>query len=547
MERGFLIQKGSRRGRGVKEKSSNASNIKIVMDGVVPYVTVESGNAAKEVVSPSMVDETVAKEKQSHLVNTSGLGSYPPLPIQETTSAVNAPGKSSYANVTGKPSGKKVNFRTLFTPGGNGIDVVVPVESIRAISERFINTAYGFFLGKRVAYHVVANYIRNTWDKYRLVRSMFSSSTRLFSFQFSSMEGLNAMLEIGPLFIRNNPLILRKWHPDVNLLKEDVGTVSVWVKLHGVPVTAFSEDGLSAIVTKLDTPLMLDSYTSDMCMQSWGRSSYVRAMIELRADVELKDNIVATMPKIIGEATILVIFVLSMSGNLLDVHVKNVESAKEVSKSNLFEVLTSVENDMELGTNGGTSNLASQATNSSGSSFWNVDDSSPSTTPIVEKIDKIEKLIIEGKVTLVDDEGKPLEKDGYGTQSLLEQWTESYENADYGYDPYDDMYEGQDIPDKLQAICYKLDITVRVEGRNTDEEGKQRRKRATEPAEMAKRVMAAAIEMDAVPTDLHFVKFPLMAQGHMVPLVDMARILAQRGATVTIITTPLLANRFRPV
>ncbi|GKF95726.1 hypothetical protein Tco_0288461, partial [Tanacetum coccineum] len=54
--------------------------------------------------------------------------------------------------------------------------------------------------------------------------------------------------------------------------------------------------------------------------------------------------------------------------------------------------------------------LRGQATNSSGSSFWNVDASSPSTTPIVEKIDKIEKLIIEGKVTLVDDEGKQLEK-----------------------------------------------------------------------------------------------------------------------------------------
>nr|GEY36877.1 hypothetical protein [Tanacetum cinerariifolium] len=36
--------------------------------------------------------------------------------------------------------------------------------------------------------------------------------------------------------------------------------------------------------------------------------------------------------------------------------------------------------------------------------------SSPSTTPIVDKINKIEKLIIKGKVTLVDDEGKPLEK-----------------------------------------------------------------------------------------------------------------------------------------
>nr|GEW45617.1 protein kinase-like domain, phloem protein 2-like protein [Tanacetum cinerariifolium] len=75
------------------------------------------------------------------------------------------------------------------------------------------------------------------------VSDPFSSSTGLFSFQFSSMKGLNAMLENGPWFILNNPLLLKKWHPDVNLFKYHVGTVPVWVKLHGVPVTAFSEDG----------------------------------------------------------------------------------------------------------------------------------------------------------------------------------------------------------------------------------------------------------------------------------------------------------------
>ncbi|GKG20106.1 putative reverse transcriptase domain-containing protein, partial [Tanacetum coccineum] len=65
--------------------------------------------------------------------------------------------------------------------------------------------------------------------------------------------GLDAMLENGSWFIQNNPLILKKWHPDENLLKEDVSTILVWVKLHGVPVTAFSDDGLSATATKLGT------------------------------------------------------------------------------------------------------------------------------------------------------------------------------------------------------------------------------------------------------------------------------------------------------
>ncbi|GJV72111.1 putative heat shock protein 70 family protein [Tanacetum coccineum] len=44
---------------------------------------------------------------------------------------------------------KALNFCTLFTLRGNGIDVVVLMESIRAISERFANTAYGFLLGKK--------------------------------------------------------------------------------------------------------------------------------------------------------------------------------------------------------------------------------------------------------------------------------------------------------------------------------------------------------------------------------------------------------------
>ncbi|GKE15448.1 hypothetical protein Tco_1423025 [Tanacetum coccineum] len=108
----------------------------------------------------------------------------------------------SYANVTGVPSKKALNFRTIFTSAGNGVDVLVLVESIRAISEWFANTTYGFFLGKGMAYPVVVNYVKNTWDKYGLVKSMLNSSTGIFSFQFSSMDGFDAMIENDAWFIR---------------------------------------------------------------------------------------------------------------------------------------------------------------------------------------------------------------------------------------------------------------------------------------------------------------------------------------------------------
>nr|GEV97029.1 hypothetical protein [Tanacetum cinerariifolium] len=265
MEKGFLSQKGSGVGMGVKEKkaSMTGKSVEVVNVNFATRTVVNADLESFPTISEVHGIHSPASANEEN-INDAGTKVGPTL-------TGNTSGMYSYANVTGVPSRKALNFRTLFTPEGNGVDVVVPVEFIRAISEWFDNTAYGFFLGKRMAYPVVANYVKNTWGKYELVKSILNSSTWIFSLQFSSIDGLDAMLENGLWFIRNNPLILK------------------------------SEDGLSAIATKLGTPLMLDSYTSDMCIQSWDRSSYARALIEVRADMELKDNIVVAMPKLVGE------------------------------------------------------------------------------------------------------------------------------------------------------------------------------------------------------------------------------------------------------
>nr|GFC47343.1 hypothetical protein [Tanacetum cinerariifolium] len=256
---------------------------------------------------------------------------------------------------------------------------------------------------------------------------------------------------------------------------------------------------------------------SDMCLQSWGRSSYARVMVELRADVELKNNIVVAMPKITREGAGEKKTVKKPSQTTRGVPVdpkigfkpqkeyrpvpkkpnasssgikkKGVEPTIEVSNSNPFDVFNSVDNYVKFVTNGGNTNLVNNEATSSGSSFMNIDNDGEfaSNTPIGEKVDKIKRQIGEGKLRLLDSDGNPLvptgivESDsevevvfddtanlrilrsgkdgsdnGYNTNSLLEQWRDSYSDND-DYDSYDDdMYENHDLSEHLQSICDDL-------------------------------------------------------------------------------------------
>ncbi|GKD28466.1 zinc knuckle CX2CX4HX4C containing protein, partial [Tanacetum coccineum] len=119
-----------------------------------------------------------------------------------------------------------------------------------------------------------------------------------FFFKFDSRAGLEAVLEGGPWLICKYLIILKKWSMDTRLLKEELTRIPIWVKLHDVPIQVFEEDGISLIATFIGKPVMLDSYTSSMCNDSWGRSSFARCLIKVNSEADLVDVVTIGIPSL---------------------------------------------------------------------------------------------------------------------------------------------------------------------------------------------------------------------------------------------------------
>ncbi|KAJ0521409.1 putative transcription factor interactor and regulator CCHC(Zn) family [Helianthus annuus] len=207
----------------------------------------------------------------------------------------------SYAHSVMNGSGKKLNFRSFASlDRRDDCDVVLPKESIRVVKDKLANTLYGYFLGDRIAFPVVDYFVKNNWKKFGLEKTMMNANGFYF-FKFADNAGMLAVLNGGPWIIRSQPFFLNEWSPTTKLVKKEVKNMQIWVKIHEVPLAAYTEDGLSLIATAIGEPKLLDSYTTSMCLDSWGRSSYARALIEVSAENNLKEEITMAVPELEGD------------------------------------------------------------------------------------------------------------------------------------------------------------------------------------------------------------------------------------------------------
>ncbi|GJX45985.1 zinc knuckle CX2CX4HX4C containing protein [Tanacetum coccineum] len=326
MEAGFLLGKDASKKAGLAAKVKNIEGKSLRKDGKPLKSIPKRGNVNPKQVTPgggsclnregvvldtnmvkhvgtlsvqqsNLMDTNVTrKETQKHFPNDATSGNMVAEDIVKRGSLGSLNTSSIDGTMRDTHSSSKIGKVAMITNEEKVLaaHVAIPLAGVNEISAKFDNTLYGYFIRSWLAFPIVKNYVRNVWAQYGFKSAIDREG--FFLFKFSSHEGLNKVLHGGSWFIKSRSLVLNLWSANIKMKKEDCKKISVWVKIHKVPMVAFSEVRLSLIATQLGRPLMRDARTSDLCLNLWGPMTYARVLIELSIDQVIMDSVIVVVP-----------------------------------------------------------------------------------------------------------------------------------------------------------------------------------------------------------------------------------------------------------
>lgn len=106
----------------------------------------------------------------------------------------------------------------------------------------------------------------------------------VFLVRFHSTEFRDQVVNGGYLFFNNRPVIMKNWTPDLDLKKNDVTIVPIWVHLENLDLKYWGERSLFKIVRQLGEPNRVDVFTRER-----NRLSYPRVLIDVRLNQDFTE------------------------------------------------------------------------------------------------------------------------------------------------------------------------------------------------------------------------------------------------------------------
>ncbi|KAG5552180.1 hypothetical protein RHGRI_010315 [Rhododendron griersonianum] len=168
---------------------------------------------------------------------------------------------------------------------GSRLVVCPPIEVEECGAERWSDCLVGYFLDKKVSFHLVDNIVKRIWKKFGIYEVM-ANDQGFFFFKFGDEGVLQKVMEGGPWHIAGKLMILKKWQPQMVLQKEQLSSIPIWVQLCNVPLEFWNAAGFSYIASALGKPLFVDEQT-----EKGKRLSFAKVCVEMTVDSPFLDTV----------------------------------------------------------------------------------------------------------------------------------------------------------------------------------------------------------------------------------------------------------------
>ncbi|XP_062093774.1 uncharacterized protein LOC133799794 [Humulus lupulus] len=124
-------------------------------------------------------------------------------------------------------------------------------------------------LGANPPFAVFEGFIKRIWGKLGIDRiARLNAGYTLVKFREEATRDL--VLEAGVLHFDSKPVILKPWTTELDTLKA-VKSVPVWIRLPGLGLQYWGTKCLSALMSTIGTPILVDKVNKDRSMMQFAR------------------------------------------------------------------------------------------------------------------------------------------------------------------------------------------------------------------------------------------------------------------------------------
>ncbi|XP_070018229.1 uncharacterized protein [Nicotiana sylvestris] len=164
-------------------------------------------------------------------------------------------------------------------------NVKITMADIKDEVNYWTTTVVCYILGSNPPQVVIDGYFRRIWGALGIDK-VAQLNRGVFLVRFHSVESRRKAVEEGVQMFDRKPVIVKPWKPDMEITKEQMENIPIWMRLVGLDIKYWGQTALTKIVGLIGKPLKANAATTNK-----DRLTYARVLVEMKLNHQYPSSI----------------------------------------------------------------------------------------------------------------------------------------------------------------------------------------------------------------------------------------------------------------